>query len=163
MTEQPQETLHQFLDRIWDIHSSIGREMCMPTIVAQNAAGSLFVFKTPWSSNAEKITALALVTLEMQKEGCTRYVFVHEAWMAQYTDENDVEKMGTPSQRDDRIEALIAVAVDRYMDDRFGYYAEIENLRNGKRRLKERKPMNGNGRLYDLFGAGQAVKSRATH
>jgi hypothetical protein len=163
MTAPLQETLHEFLDRIWAIHADIGPEMCMPTVVAQNTEGALFVFKMPWTNDAEKICALAMTTLEMLKNGCTRYVFVHEAWMAAYASDDEIETKGMPSQRLDRKEVLIAVAVDRYMDDRHAYAAEIENLPRGKRRLKTRTSFNGSGRLYDLFGSGQAVRSRETH
>lgn len=163
MAEAKQETLHEFLDRIWAIHADIGPDMLMPTIIAQTPDGGLHVFKTPWRNDHEKICALAMVTLEMLSAGCTRYVFVHEAWMAPYESKDDVKTKGTPSQRPDRIDTLIAVAVDRYQDDRFAYYAEIEKLPRGKRRLGERRPMNGSGRLYDLFGEGQAVRSRSKH
>ncbi len=163
MTDAPKESLHEFLDRIWAIHADIGREMGMPTIVAQNAKGEVFVFKTPWTNDAEKICALAMVTLEMLKNDCVRYVFVHEVWGATYNDGESVETKGMPRQQPDRIEALMAVAVDRYADDRLAYCAEIENLPRGRRRLKERKMVNGSGQLYDLFGPGQAIKSRETH
>lgn len=163
MNETRQETLQEFLDRVWEIHADLGPEMLMPTIIAQDPKGALHVFKTPWRNNHEKICALAMVTIEMLAAGCSRYVFVHEVWGASYASKDEVETRGTPSQRPDRIELLMAVAVDRYMDDRLAYAAEIENLPRNKRRLKERRTVSGSGRLYDLFGEGQATHSRATH
>lgn len=163
MAEAPMESLHEFLDRIWAMHADIGPKEQMPTIVAQDARGAMFVFKTPWENDTDKLCLLAMVGLALIKNNCTRYVFVHEAWIASYTSRDGYKTQGMPSERPDRKEALIAVAVEWYTGDRLAYTAEIEHLPGGKRRIKERQALNGSGRLYDLFGDAQVIHSRATH
>lgn len=129
----------------------------MPQFVAETADGSRTIILAPWQGEADKAATLAMLRVKFTAMDVRRYTLSSETWAAQYQRSVSPEAPGftMPSQRDDRIEALMVIGVDPESGEILQYYAEIVR-QNGRCKLKAREVVPHSsaivGRMTQLLG-----------
>jgi hypothetical protein len=111
------------------------------------------IFATPWRSEVEEAATVAVVRAAIKafRPIVASYVFMTEAWVAKY-DHRPGPRDRLPSQREDRIEAVVIIACTP--DE--GVQRLFEILRDDKARVTELKPEKNKmdraeGRFLNLF------------
>ena len=130
--------LATFLDFVWDITSiSFPEGECHPTLYIQDDSSAITLHTAYWSNEVEKDDIIKRFQLMLRASSFVRYVFVYEAWAASYSADEVSEFRTPPSQRDDRIDLLVAAGAERDSPERIGRAAEIVTAAGGKRSLGE--------------------------
>jgi hypothetical protein len=150
MTKQ---TLEKYLSLVWETAvDSAKEEEVLPTLFVYTAQDQLIIYPMPWSDKSERYFYLSLARALLRAVQCTHYVVVSEAWGAIYNGKKK-EDDPSPSQREDKTEILVAVAVSS-TGEKLGYTAEITN-HAGKREIGEIEMSdNMDGDLTTLFSEG---------
>jgi len=101
------------------------------------------VIECPWSNDAEKEAAIALVCFQSRENHTYQALFISEAWAMEYPAGVDWRAADPPSQQPKRIECVQIVAMDKH-DSRSRSYRMIRDKPGGKL-LRLEKMYEGEG------------------
>lgn len=147
------EALKEMVDTAFKVCEQVLNEkQIMPTVVGENATGARFILGLPWRDGEEREVMLAFATVQLKEHDAVRYCVYSETWMAPL--ESEGENAGKqPRERGDRVEGVMAVAVERETGEVLARAAEIKRGETGKRVLSDPFEMEATGgdltRLFD--------------
>lgn len=87
-------------------------DIMTPHLTGYTADGPVFIIAAPWHNQQEKLLAIAFCRRKLREHHCTAYSMASEAWIANYARGEWDSGADLPSQRANRIEALIVYAED---------------------------------------------------
>ena len=157
--------LATLLDFVWDITSiSLPEGECQPTLYTQDDSSAITTRAFHWSNEVEKDDIIMRLRQMLRASSFVRYVIVHEAWAASYPANEASEFRTPPSQRDDRMDLLVAIGAERDSPERIGRAAEIVTAAGGKRSLGEWSNFSDCcGKFFNLFDEASQTNSPTQH
>jgi hypothetical protein len=128
------------------------KEELAPMWLTLDVDGKVEIVATPWSGGHEKELTIELMRVSMRARQIVAYSLLTEAWMARASAE-EVKTGGyigkPPSERADRVEAVVAMAANKAGEHR---YKNWQTIRDKKGRCKELRPLVGpEDQLMSIF------------
>ena len=118
------------------------KEELVPSWLVVEAGGEVAIYLTPWRNDVEKLLTVEAMRLTMRACNAQAYSFLIEAWTARIQgEEAKAPYTGPPpSQRADRQECVMMMAVNRAGEQR---HVHLEIVRDKKGECAELKRTDG--------------------
>jgi hypothetical protein len=104
--------------------------MTMFHLVSPDNKGDI-VIGTPWGNEREKLASVAEVKRRAHEMGAVAAMFCGEVWLHEVPAGVDITKLDPPSQQPNRIEAVLAIAIDNDGNMESGQWNIIRNRSDG--------------------------------
>lgn len=160
--------IDEFLNKCWAItvdnlgHLPLGSDI-FQTFYVQLPDDCVHVLVAPWNGEDEKFHILNVVRQHLAEHKAARYTLVSEAWMSARPIDEPEEDRPLPSKDPNRIEVVMAIAVDRDGSIRFRQGTLVRSD-NGTRLVEDIKDIdNFKGLMTRLFEPNNEPPHPGTH